>query len=147
MEAMDKKIINYFQSGLPVCERPFLVAAEDLGISEEELIARLQALLDRGVLSRFGPLFDIERMGGTYSLAAMQVPADDIDRTVSVINSYHEVAHNYERDHKFNLWFVVAIDSGRKLTDLLEEIGERTGYTVYNMPKLDEYFVGLKLDA
>lgn len=147
MQETDRKIINYLQSGFPVCDRPFLAVAEQLMITEEELTARLQVLLDDGVFSRFGPLFDIERMGGTYSLVAMQIPSGDIDHAVDIINSYPEVAHNYERDHKFNLWFVIAIDSGRRLTELLDDIEERTGYPVYNMPKLDEYFVGLKFDA
>lgn len=135
------------QSGFPLCEQPFARIAEELQITEEELIMRVQALLDQGILSRFGPLFDIEKMGGVYCLVAMQVPEYDIDRVVSIINHFPEVAHNYERDHTFNIWFIVALDSKEKLSPLLTSIENHTGYVTYNMPKLDEYFVGLKFDV
>ena len=147
MNNLDRTIINHMQSGFPICNSPFAVMADQLQITEELLIERIQALLADGTLSRFGPLFDMEKIGGIYSLVAMQVPKRDIDRVVSLINFYPEVAHNYERGHKFNLWFVVAVDSNEKLQNLLEEIEKETGYCTYNMPKLDEYYVGLKFDA
>lgn len=147
MDDLDRRIVNHLQDGLPVCERPFAVAAEQLQITEDGLIERLHALLADGTLSRFGPLYDIEKIGGGYSLVAMQVPREDLDAAIAVINSFPEVAHNYERDHAFNLWFVVALENEDRLPDLLAHIEERTGYRTYNMPKLDEYYVGLKLDA
>lgn len=147
MNITDKQIINYLQSGFPVCERPFAVVSEKLGLTESELINRIRSLLDDGVLSRFGPMFDVEKIGGTYTLVAMQVPVTDIEHVTAIINQYPEVAHNYERDHNFNIWFVVALESGKKLSTLLETIENQTGYSTYNMPKLDEYYVGLKLNA
>ena len=131
------------QTGFPICNFPFAVMADQLQITEDLLIERIQTLLADGTLSRFGPLFDMEKIGGIYSLVAMQ----DIDRVVSLINYYPEVAHNYERDHRFNLWFVIAVDSSEKLQNLLKEIEKETGYCTYNMPKLDEYYVGLTFDA
>lgn len=147
MNYKDKQIINYLQSGFPVCERPFKVVSENLGLTESELISRVQALLDDGILSRFGPMFNVEKMGGVYSLVAMQIPEKDVERVVSIINEHSEVAHNYERDHKFNIWFVVALDSEKNLPAFLKSIQEETGYKAYNMPKLDEYFVGLRFNA
>lgn len=147
MNRLDRKIINHMQTGFPICNFPFAVMADQLQITEDLLIERIQTLLADGTLSRFGPLFDMEKIGGIYSLVAMQVPKQDIDRVVSLINYYPEVAHNYERDHRFNLWFVIAVDSSEKLQNLLKEIEKETGYCTYNMPKLDEYYVGLTFDA
>lgn len=147
MNDLDRNIINHLQEGMPVCERPFAAVADQLHISEDLLMERINALLEDGTLSRFGPLYDVEKMGGIYSLVAMKVAGEDLERVVSVINSYPEVAHNYERDHEFNLWFVVAVDNARQLPSLLEDIKQHTGYRVYNMPKLEEYYVGLRLRA
>lgn len=147
MNITDKQIINYLQSGFPVCEHPFAVVSEKLGLTESELIRRIQLLLDKGILSRFGPMFNVEKIGGTYSLVAMQVPVADMERVTAIINQHPQVAHNYERDHKFNIWFVVALEAGKKLSTLLETIENQTGYLTYNMPKLDEYYVGLKFNA
>ena len=147
MNDLDRIIINQLQSGFPVCDRPFALVADKLGITEESLMERVNALLSDGTISRFGPLFDIEKLGGTYSLVAMQVPQDEIDHVVSIVNNYPEVAHNYERDHEFNLWFVVAVESEEKVDALLNDIELKTGYPTFNMPKLDEYYVGLRFNA
>jgi siroheme decarboxylase len=147
MNELDRNIINHMQTGFPVCERPFEIMAAQLQIPEDLLIKRIESMLADGTLSRFGPMFDAEKMGGIFSLVTMQVPPDDIDRVVSIINHFPEVAHNYERDHKFNIWFVVALDAKEKLLPLLKEIEDHTGYMTYNMPKLDEFYIGVKFDA
>lgn len=147
MKDIDRTIINHMQSGFPVCSRPFAEMAKQLSITENELINHIKTLLDNGTLSRFGPLYDIEKIGGIYSLVTMQVPSFDVERVIKIINSYQEVAHHYERDHQFNLWFVIAIDLNEDLPELLKQIEKSSGYQVYNMPKLDEFYVGLKFDA
>jgi DNA-binding Lrp family transcriptional regulator len=147
LNELDRVIINHLQDGIPVCEHPFAAVSEQLNITEDRIIERVQALLADGTLSRFGPLYDIEKIGGIYSLVAMKVSPESVNDVIAVINSYPEVAHNYERDHDFNLWFVVALDSEERLPFLLADIEERTGYHAYNMPKLDEYYVGLKFHA
>jgi len=143
----DRNIINQMQDNFPVCEYPFVRLAEQLDLEEEELLQRVQSLLDDGTLSRFGPMYNIEKLGGIYCLVAMQVPEPDLDRVIRIVNSYPEVAHNYERDHAFNIWFVLAAESESQLNILLESIENQTSYPVYSMPKLDEYYVGLKFDA
>jgi DNA-binding Lrp family transcriptional regulator len=147
MDELDRAIINTLQDGLPVCEHPYAGAAEGLGVSEDDLIERLKRLLADGVLSRFGPMYDAERMGGAFSLCAMRVDAADFDRVSGMVNAFPEVAHNYERDHAFNMWFVLATESPQRVDEVIEEIRSRTGYAVFNMPKLDEYYVGLRLSA
>ena len=97
MDAIDRRLIDQLQDGFPVCERPFLAVAEMLDIGEDELIARVDRLLADGTLTRFGPLFNAEKLGGALTLAAMQVPAADFDRVADLVNAMPAVAHNYAR--------------------------------------------------
>jgi DNA-binding Lrp family transcriptional regulator len=147
MNDTERTIINGLQGGFPICERPFLVAAEQLGLSEDALIEGLRGLLESGVLSRFGPMYHAERLGGALSLVAMEVPAADFDRVAEQVNAYPEVAHNYARDHALNMWFVLATEKPERKDWVLGEIERETGYHVHDMPKLAEYFVGLRLEV
>ena len=147
MHEIDRTIINHLQGGFPICTEPFARAARDLGLDEDVLIGRIDALLTAGVISRFGPMYNVEQMGGHYSLVAMRVPDEDVERVAGVINGYPEIAHNYQREHTFNIWFVLAVESPDRKQDLLREIETATGHTVYDMPKIREFFVGLKFDA
>ncbi|HEU5283195.1 MAG TPA: AsnC family transcriptional regulator [Burkholderiales bacterium] len=145
LDAVDRAILNRLQRGFPVCERPYLEAAAELGLEEEALIARLQRLLQDGVLTRFGPMFQLERAGGAFVLAAMQVPEHDLERVVDIVNALPEVAHNYLREHRFNLWFVLATAAHGDIDRAVSRIEDDSGYPVYAMPKLREYFLGLHL--
>ena len=145
LDEVDRAIINRLQRGFAVCERPYLEAAGELGIAEDDLIERLRRLLDDGVLTRFGPLYQIERAGGAFVLAAMQVPARDLERVIALVNALPEVAHNYLREHRFNLWFVLAAVSQAQIDQAALRIESETGYPVYLMPKLREYFLDLHL--
>ena len=147
MNERERKIINGLQGGFPICERPFLEAAHGLGMSEEELLEGLQGLLDRGILSRFGPLYHAERMGGSLTLAALRVPEADFERVAKQVNAFPEVAHNYARDHALNMWFVVATEKPERKDEVLRAIEAATGLTVHDMPKVAEYFVGLRLEV
>jgi DNA-binding Lrp family transcriptional regulator len=144
LDAVDRAILNRLQDGFPLSERPYQEAAQALGIEEDDLIGRLQRLLDERVLTRLGPLFQIERAGGLYTLAAMRVPARDLDRVIEIVNAHPEVAHNYLREHDFNLWFVLAADHSGRIDEVITRIERRTGHPVYAMPKLKEYFLDLR---
>ena len=147
MDETDKAIINGLQGGLPVCERPYQIMALQFAISENELIARLENLLTQKVLTRFGPMFQIERMGGAFSLAAMQVSEDDYERVTETVNALTEVAHNYRREHQFNMWFVLATETPAGIVQAISRIEVETGYPVFNMPKEKEFFVGARFAA
>lgn len=147
MDELDKKIINHLQTGFPICESPYQQVADELGINEDLLLERLQALLDSGVLSRFAPLYHAEQMGGALTLAAVKAPVESFDEVAKIINAFHEVAHNYAREHELNMWFVIATEQPERLQQVIVEIEIQTGLQVYNMPKINEYFVGLKLEA
>lgn len=147
MDDIDRAILNRLQDGFPICERPYRTAAEQLGVSEEELIRRLKRMLDHKQLSRFGPMYHAERLGGGLSLCAMRVPEAEFEQVADQVNAFREVAHNYARDHAFNIWFVLATETPGRIDEVVAEIEKTTGYRVYNLPKQEEYFVGLKFEV
>jgi len=147
MDDLDRRIINQLQGGFPVSERPYRDAARKLDSSESELITRIRCMLDDGLLTRFGPLFHAERMGGALSLCALKVPADRFDEVTEKVNSFPEVAHNYQREHKMNMWFVLATETPEQLDETIQRIEECTGLEVYNFPRQAEYYVGLNLQV
>ena len=145
MDTLDKKIINLLQAGFPLSEQPYLEVAQQLDIEEQELLDRLSNLLEENTLSRFGPMYDAQKLGGAFSLVAVSVPEDDFERVTDIVNSYSEVAHNYKRDHDYNMWYVLATDSPEKINEVNNDIEKKIGMKVFNMPKLDEYYIGLQL--
>ncbi|WP_304956545.1 Lrp/AsnC family transcriptional regulator [endosymbiont of Lamellibrachia barhami] len=147
MDSVDRAIINRLQGGFPVSDHPYREAADHLGISEAELIQRLEQMLEKRQLSRFGPLYNAERLGGGLSLCAMSIPEEDFERVAEQVNAFSEVAHNYARDHRLNMWFVLATETPARIESVLVEIEDVTGYQVYNMPKKEEFFVGLKFEV
>ncbi len=145
MDDLDRRIVNLLQGGMAVSERPYAEAAGRLGIDEQTLIDRIGSLLERGLLTRFGPLYQAERLGGAFSLVAMQVPGEEVERVAEIVNGFDEVAHNYLRDHRFNIWYVLAVDDPAEIARVNAEIERRTGHRTYDMPKLEEFYVGLRL--
>ncbi len=147
MDDIDRSILNRLQNGFPICERPYRTAAEQLRISEDELIRRLEHMLENKQLSRFGPMYHAERLGGGLSLCAMCVPEKQFEQIAEKVNAFREVAHNYARDHAFNMWFVLATETPERIDEVVAEIEKATGYPVYNLPKKEEYFVGLRFEV
>ncbi len=147
MDHFDRAIINRLQDGFPICERPYAEVAAELGLGESELIERLERLLAEKKLSRFGPMYHAERLGGGLSLCAMRVPEADFERVVEQVNAFPEVAHNYARDHALNMWFVLATETPEGIRDAVAGIERVTGLPVYDMPKREEFYVGLRFDV
>jgi len=147
MDSIDRAIINQLQGGFPICDHPYQVVAEQFEIDEAELIRRLKQMLEQNQLTRFGPMYHAERLGGGLSLCAMSIPEEEFERVVEQVNAFPEVAHNYARDHKLNMWFVLATETPERIDSVLEELEETTGHHVYNMPKQHEFFVGLKFEV
>lgn len=147
MEEIDRAIINQLQGGLPICEHPYRAAAERLGIEEDALLSRLTALMRTGVLTRVGPLYQIERMGGKFTLAALQAPPQRYDDIAEKVNVLPEVAHNYAREHALNMWFVIATETPQATAQVVARIESETGCAVLAFPKEREYFVELKLEV
>lgn len=147
MDELERAIVNRLQGGFALAERPFAAAARELGTDEAALIAKLQAMLEAGTLTRFGPLYDAERLGGAFTLCAMSVPQADFERVAALVNAHPEVAHNYERAHRYNMWFVLATGSRARIPQVIAAIEAQTGYPVLDLPREQEYFIELRLVA
>lgn len=147
LDDIDRRLINALQDGFPLVPEPYRQVAESLGLSEAELLRRLDALLARGILTRFGPLFQIERAGGAFVLAALRVPEADFARVAAQVNAFPQVAHNYRREHPLNMWFVLATATPQGIAEAVSAIEAATGLPVLVLPKEREYFVEMKLRA
>jgi DNA-binding Lrp family transcriptional regulator len=145
LSAEDARLIERLHGGFPLVDRPFAAVADELGCGEDELLERLRRLLATGVLTRFGPLFQIERAGGRFVLAAVAVPPERFDEVAERVNAWPEVAHNYRRAHALNMWFVVAAESPEAAEAVIAGIEGDIGLPVLAFPKEREYFVELRL--
>ena len=147
LHSIDRKIINHLQGGFPLVENPWDELSRQLDIPVDEMICRVERMTSEGILSRFGPIYNAEKMGGGLTLAAMKVEAEHFDEMTEIVNSFDEVAHNYARDHELNMWFVIATETPEQITQVISNIEEKTGLKVLNMPKQEEYFLELKFEA
>lgn len=147
LDDLDRAIINRLQLPLPLECRPFATLGLEMACAEDELIERTNKLLRSGVLTRFGPFIDAEAMGGAFCLCAMTVPPERFEAVADIVNSFDEVAHNYERDHALNMWFVLATDAPAKISRVAGEIEKATGCQVLLFPKEREFFIGFKVAA
>ena len=145
IDPRDARLIDRLHGELPLTDRPFADVGAELGMAEDEVLEHLRRLSAQGVLTRFGPLFQIERAGGCFVLAALEVPAGRFDEVTAIVNALPEVAHNYRRENALNMWFVVGAETPALCGVALERIGRDTGLHVYAFPKEREYFVELKL--
>ncbi|NHN41334.1 Lrp/AsnC family transcriptional regulator [Halorubellus sp. JP-L1] len=150
LDDVDRAVVNAFQGGFPVVERPFEPAAAALreraiDVEADELLARVRTLDDEGVLSRFGPLVNAQEIGGAATLVAMHAPEDRFEEVVEAVNAHREVAHNYKREHPhLNVWFVVSVADPERVESVLAEIEAETGQETYNLPKQEEFRVEAK---
>jgi len=147
LDEVDKRLINALQGGFPLVAEPYRQVADAVGMSEAELLRRLDSLLERRILTRFGPMFQIERAGGAFVLAALRVPEADFERVAAQVNAFPEVAHNYRREHELNMWFVLATATPQGIAETIAAIEAATGLPVFAFPKEREYFVEMKLHA
>ena len=147
LDATDRAILNALQDGFPLTPQPFEDAGAALGLSGADLITRLTHLRDIGAITRFGPFFDAAAMGGAFCLCALSAPEAAFDDMAALVNSHPEVAHNYRRDHALNMWFVLATDQPEAIASTCAKIEAETGLTVWQFPKLQEFFIGFRVMA
>lgn len=141
-DATDRAILAALQDGFPLAHRPFSVAGRALGLDEEELIDRIRNLREEGTITRFGPFFDVEAMGGAFCLCAMAVPADRFVAVAALVNARPEVIHSLERDHRLNLWFVLASDRAEAIGRAARDIAAESGLGVLRLPRLADFSSG-----
>ncbi|BEQ14457.1 siroheme decarboxylase subunit alpha [Desulfoferula mesophila] len=140
LDATDKAILRAVQSNLPIDARPFAKLGEQLGLSEDEVLERLQALKQSGVIRRIGGNFTSTALGFSSTLCAAQVPEDKFERFVAAVNAYHGVTHNYRRDHRYNVWFTFIAESMDQIEANLAQIAQDTGVPdICSMPAVEMY--------
>jgi siroheme decarboxylase len=140
--ALEKRLLNDFQHDLPLSATPYADIAMKLGVSENEVLNTVRKLQDDGVISRVGPVFTPNRIG-VSTLAAMSIPAEKLECVARIISAFPEVNHNYEREHEYNLWFVVTASSEEHLEIVLHEIEQHAEYPLMSLPMLEDYFIDL----
>ena len=139
---LDRRLLNDFQQDFPLSPTPYADMARNLGVTEEEVLARLEALKSAGAVSRVGAVVRPNTVG-VSTLAAMAVPPEQLEAVAAVVNGYTEVNHNYEREHRLNLWFVATTPDTTRLQSVLDEIAGRTGYEVLSFPLVEDYHIDL----
>ena len=147
IDETDRHIVNALQDGFPLASRPFAIKARELGIDEDELVSRVESLRARGVVTRFGPFLNAENFGGGFCLCAMAVPQDKWATAVDIVNAQPEVAHNYRREHRLNMWFVLAVEDRDEIANVARRIEATTGLAVLLFPKEREYFLDMRVSA
>jgi DNA-binding Lrp family transcriptional regulator len=139
---LQRALLNNFQQGFPLIAQPYADLAQQLGVSEQEVLQTLKELQDNKTISRVGPVFRVGSVGAS-TLAAMAVPEERLEEVAALVNEYDAVNHNYEREHNFNLWFVATAADEQDLQDTLHDIEQRTGLCVMYLPMLEDYHIDL----
>ena len=143
IDSVDAALIDDFQSGFPIEERPFERVGDALDIDETAALERVEGLRDAGVFRRFGAVLNPPVIGSS-TLAAVSAPEGRFDEVAEVINSYRQVNHNYRRNHEWNMWFVVTAGSLETRDRILSEIEDRTGCQVLVLPMLTDFYIDLE---
>jgi DNA-binding Lrp family transcriptional regulator len=142
-----KQLLNDYQHDFPLSARPYQDIADALGVTEAEVLSAFTELNDNNFISRIGPVIPPNHIG-VSALIAMSVPNQELKAVADIISAYPEVNHNYEREHRLNLWFVVIASDARHLQAVIESIEQETSYKAMQLPMLDDFFIdlGFKLD-
>ena len=143
----EKEIINLLQKDFGFAARPFKDLADKLNMTETKLVEKIKELKESGIITRIGPFYNLDKSTGYVSLVAMKVPLDKFKEVTELVNGYQEVAHNYERNNVFNMWFVLATSTFDEAMSVLNDIENKTGLKTYNLPKLKEYSLDLYLEV
>lgn len=139
---LDRRLLNDFQQDFPLSLTPYADMAARLGVTEVEVLASLQALKESGAISRIGAVVRPNQVGAS-TLAAMALPPAELEAVAALVSGYTEVNHNYEREHRLNLWFVAQAADTVQLQAVLDEIAARTGYEVLSFPLEEDYHIDL----
>ncbi|MEW6698203.1 MAG: AsnC family transcriptional regulator [Bacillota bacterium] len=148
LDQLDRRLLNLVQSEFPICPQPYQVLAEQLGVTEQEILQRLERLMKQDVIRRLGGVFDSRKLGYKGTLCAIKVPKDRIDEVAAVVNSYLGITHNYLRDDDYNMWFTILARSPAKVEQILGEIKEKTGINdIINLPSQRFFKVLVNFDV
>lgn len=142
IDEIDRQLLDRYQRDLALVAAPFADIAADLGIAEDDVLARLRRLREKGAISRVGAVVK-PNVAGVSTLAAMAVPPERLNEIAAIVSAQPEVNHNYEREHELNLWFVVVARNKADLSAVLARIECATGLTVVDLPLVEAYHIDL----
>ncbi len=142
LSPLHKTLLNDYQQDLPLSATPYQDIADSLGISEQDVLSVFKELQDKQFISRIGSVISPNQVG-VSSLMAMRVPATQLQQVAALINQYPEVNHNYERENRFNLWFVLIARDDAHLQSVIADIEAQTGFKTLYLPLLADYFINL----
>ena len=144
---LHQRLLNDFQRDFPLSPRPYMDIANQLGVSEDDVLSALTELSDQHFISRIGPIIPPNQLG-VSTLVAMAIPEEQLQAVADKVSTHPEINHNYEREHRFNLWFVAIANDAEHLQAVLDAIELETGYKTMSLPLLDDFFIdlGFKMD-
>lgn len=142
LSALHKQLLNDYQQDFPLSPTPYRDIAEQLGVSEAEVLEAFQELSEQQMISRIGPVISPNSIGSS-ALVAMALPETDLPRVAEIVSGYPEVNHNYERENRFNLWFVAVADDELHLQAVIADIERQTGFKTMLLPMLADYYINL----
>ena len=148
-DEVDQRLLNALQAGIALDRRPFLGIADAVGISEDEVLARMQVLKDAQIIRQVSAIFDTRALGYESTLVAASYPEDGLFDAAAIINGHPGVSHNYRRTHHFNMWFTLAVEPDARLSleETLEILARETGATSMRiLPTITLYKINVQLD-
>ena len=148
LDDIDKAIVNRIQSEFPITSRPYLAVADELGLTEKQVLDRVARLKKTGIIRRIGGNFVPGKLGFVSTLCAARVPADKIEQFAKIVNRYPGVTHNYQRDNKYNVWFTFICPSMDEIEVNLKKIAEETGVSdILNLPATKVFKIKAQFDV
>ena len=142
LSPLHKQLLNNYQQEFPLSPRPYQSIAEALGVTEKEVLKAYSELTEKKIISRIGPIIQANKIG-VSTLIAMAIPVDQLTKTANIVSCFAEVNHNYEREHRFNLWFVLIATDKQHLHTTITDIEAQTGFKTMQLPLLEDYFINL----
>ncbi len=127
LDTVDKKLLNLLQTDFPLSQEPFAVLGNKLDIGHDEVIRRIESLKERGIIRSISGVFDSTRLGYQSTLVAMRIADNRLDEAASTVSQHPGVSHNYARNHRYNLWFTLAIPGDRSLSKAIDELSRLAG--------------------
>lgn len=151
IDETNRKLLQLLQDNFPLVEQPYRHVAQQLNLSETQVIERLTRLSQQGITRKIGAVLDTSKIGlNAATLIAAKVPPERIDAIADIINQYPQVSHNYEREHEYNVWFTLKANNQAELNAILEEIVQKASLNrddILNLPTKSCFKIDVRFDV
>ena len=146
-DELDQQLLNEMQSNFPVTARPYAALATQLQLDEAEVLARVQRLKDEQIIRQVSAILDSRRLGYNTSLVAMEFADEDLEAGAAIVSLHPGVSHNYKRNHRFNLWFTIAVPPHKDLDEEVAGLAAKARpLKTWLLPTLKLFKIGVNLD-